>query len=264
MVARLVEAQTRDLSLRSALVPRFGAASLSLLFALAFAACERARAPREGQLASGRTAPVTGQIAPMFGQGPADSTPTYVFACEKDYRFTVQVIRDSAWVFLPEKIIALPHVATASGAKYSDGTFTFWNRDGGALLETDVGEFRACRGDSALGAWDAAKLRGVSFRGIGRGPGWLLEIDGEWIRFVYDSGERILARTPDPVPGPGMGATYQGRTDEGRELTVILEGRPCTEVMSGEAFETAVTVRLDDKELRGCGRTLRNVPPDDR
>mgnify|MGYP003566012029 CR=1 FL=1 len=40
------------------------------------------------------------------------------------------------------------------------------------------------------------------------------------------------------------------------ELAIVLEGRHCQDSMSGEMFETKVTVVLDGEEFRGCGRPL--------
>lgn len=38
---------------------------------------------------------------------------------------------------LPEQEVSLPQVEAASGAKYSDGTVTFWEKGGEALVEVD-------------------------------------------------------------------------------------------------------------------------------
>lgn len=40
------------------------------------------------------------------------------------------------------------------------------------------------------------------------------------------------------------------------ELVVLLEGTGCRDTMSGEEFETAVTVNLNGREYHGCGRAL--------
>ncbi len=42
----------------------------------------------------------------------------------------------------------------------------------------------------------------------------------------------------------------------GHELVSVLAVRRCQDTMSGESFETTVTVVLDGKELRRCGRAL--------
>ena len=40
------------------------------------------------------------------------------------------------------------------------------------------------------------------------------------------------------------------------ETGIIIEGKPCTDSMSGESFQTTVTLRLGEQTLEGCGRAL--------
>ena len=103
--------------------------------------------------------------------------------------------------------------------------------------------------------WHAAKLRGVAFRAVGQEPGWLLEITtGEQIVVVTNYGQN---RQTFPYVEP------QEYPDERRSVfqldsdsRVLIEGTSCTDTMSGESFEVTVTVTLDGKEFRGCGRAL--------
>ena len=45
--------------------------------------------------------------------------------------------------------------------------------------------------------------------------------------------------------------------DAQHDLAILMEGRPCNDTMSGEPFETVVTVILDGGKYRGCGKALR-------
>ena len=103
--------------------------------------------------------------------------------------------------------------------------------------------------------WHAAKLRGVAFRAIGQEPGWLLEItNGEEILVVTNYGqERKSLPWVEPQEDKAARKTVFPVDDTTR---VLIEGKPCTDSMSGEAFEVTVTVTLGDKTLRGCGRAL--------
>jgi putative lipoprotein len=103
--------------------------------------------------------------------------------------------------------------------------------------------------------WRDARGRGIEFRAIGQEPGWLLEIDeGVSMRLSYDYGERT-AQTAAPLPSvSGQRRTYSARTASGT-MTVVIEDRPCQDVMSGDPFPTAVTVTINGRELRGCGRS---------
>ena len=104
--------------------------------------------------------------------------------------------------------------------------------------------------------WAAAMERGVTFRGIGQEPGWLIEItNGEEILQVTDYGSN---RQSLPFVAPKI-SDIAIRThfvlDE-YDITIEIRGERCTDVMSGEKFESAVTVFQSDKELHGCGRAL--------
>ena len=103
--------------------------------------------------------------------------------------------------------------------------------------------------------WHAAKLRGVAFRAIGQEPGWLLEIkNGEEILIVTDYGQkRSVFAWVEPVEDRAARSTLF-ELDAG--ASVLIEGEPCTDSMSGEQFETTVTVETGSRSLKGCGRAL--------
>jgi putative lipoprotein len=103
--------------------------------------------------------------------------------------------------------------------------------------------------------WHAAKLRGVAFRAIGQEPGWLLEItDGKEILLAMNYGQqRKSFRYVEPREDKAAATTlFQIQAD----TSVLIEGKPCNDVMSGEPFPTTVTVTLEGKTYRGCGRAL--------
>ena len=103
--------------------------------------------------------------------------------------------------------------------------------------------------------WHAAKLRGVAFRAIGQEPGWLLEIkNGEEILLVtdYDKNKEFY---PYVKPQEDKAARKTVFPVDDR-TSVLIEGKPCTDSMSGESFEVTVTVTQGEKTLQGCGRAL--------
>ena len=96
--------------------------------------------------------------------------------------------------------------------------------------------------------WHAAKLRGQE-------PGWLLEItNGEEILLVTDYGQN---RNAYPYVEPQEDKTARRTLFQlDTETSVLLEGKPCSDSMSGEQFETTVTVKTATRTLSGCGRAL--------
>jgi uncharacterized membrane protein len=116
----------------------------------------------------------------------------------------------------------------------------------------------AARSATTLSVWERAKLEGVDFRAVGNEPGWHLEIRrGRSLLLVSDYGaHRYTFPAPEPLVDAAAARTrYEAREGDHR-LTVVLEALSCRDTMSGEAFETRVTVILDNRTLRGCGRAL--------
>lgn len=104
--------------------------------------------------------------------------------------------------------------------------------------------------------WDEARRRGIDFRALGQEPGWYLEIDeGRSMHLVYDYMERE-AVTPAPPPTVAGGRTTYSSSSGSQSLSVLIEDRLCHDGMSGLPFPSTVTVTIDGRELRGCGRTL--------
>ena len=103
--------------------------------------------------------------------------------------------------------------------------------------------------------WHAARLRGVAFRAISQEPGWLLEIiNGEGILLVTDYGKnRKSLPYVQPQEDKAARKTVFLLDDSS---SVLIEGKPCTDSMSGESFEVTVTVTQGEKTLQGCGRAL--------
>ena len=103
--------------------------------------------------------------------------------------------------------------------------------------------------------WHAAKLRGVAFRAIGQEPGWLLEIkNGQEILIVTNYGQN---RTAYPWVEPQEDKAARRTVFQvDADTSVLIEGKPCSDTMSGEKFQVTVTVTTGMQTLKGCGRAL--------
>jgi len=135
---------------------------------------------------------------------------------------------------------------------------SFWSKGDEALLEMGEERHSNCINNRAKAIWEDAKLRGVDFRALGNEPGWHLEISGsEKIVFVGDYGNTVYSVvTLQPLIDQHARTTTYKVQDALRDLTVLIEGRPCNDSMSGEPFESSVTVILDRKKYRRCGKAL--------
>jgi len=104
--------------------------------------------------------------------------------------------------------------------------------------------------------WHAAKLRGVSFRAIGQEPPWLLEIsNGKEILLVTKYGKKKTAYPyVEPKLNQQQRRTVYSVTEQ--KFEVVIEGKACSDIMSGEKFSVSVFITLNDTQLKGCGRAL--------
>jgi membrane-bound inhibitor of C-type lysozyme len=196
--------------------------------------------------------------AESLKQPDQSDAKTYVYECSDGYGFVARIQMEKVWLFLPEKTISLPHVLSGSGAKYSEDQITYWSKGDEALLEIGDEKHTKCKNNRAMAIWEDAKLRGVDFRAIGNEPGWNLEIiKSNKIVFVGDYGQqRYEFITTEPSIDPQSRTTAYDVQNDTHELSVIIKGRRCRDTMSGEQFETTVTVILDGKKYRGCGKAL--------
>ena len=103
--------------------------------------------------------------------------------------------------------------------------------------------------------WHKAKLRGVAFRAVGQEPGWLLEIsNGKEILVVTDYGQN---KKSYPYVEPQEDKTARRTIFQvDAETSVLIEGKPCSDTMSGEKFQVTVTLTVSGQTLKGCGRAL--------
>ena len=147
---------------------------------------------------------------------------------------------------------------SASGAKFSDGNLTYWGKGEEAQFVLNGRTFANCRNNRVRAVWEDARLRGVDFRAVGNEPGWHLEIyDQKMVLFTHNYGkDRYAFPAESPLKdGAERATSYLLESGEHR-LVVTLVGVPCADSMSGEGFETTVSLEFDGKQLFGCGRVL--------
>ena len=218
---------------------------------------------RDGGDSVGPPASGGGDSVGTSGRGDDSVLPyagllTYAYTCGSDTR-VVANFRDPGlvWLFLPERTVSLPRLRSASGARYGDGSTTFWIKGREARLETGETGPTNCTEHRRESFIEDAKLRGNDVWAVGNEPPWMLEIgpDTSVIYIGYDR-ERHSFPTPEPhVEQEGRRTTWSGETALG-PIIVELVGERCSDDMSGEIFEVGVSVTLAGRLLRGCGQAL--------
>lgn len=195
---------------------------------------------------------------PRAGDGEDDTPPigrTWVHDCPAGPSFTVEVWMDRVRLFAPGGPVALPRAISASGARFAEGPWAYWSKGRDARIETPDGEWHDCAGREIADPWQAARLRGVTFRAIGQEPGWVVEIGPDRMVALLDYATRSrVAPAPDPA-SEGEATVWRVRAQE-TEIRVVSRPVPCRDAMSGEAFAQSVTLREGGTVWRGCGRFL--------
>ncbi|HYC31462.1 MAG TPA: META domain-containing protein [Gemmatimonadales bacterium] len=218
-----------------------------------------------GLILAAAAAMITGCGGPRGPDPAVDRTDraaakgTTVYTCADGFRFSVRAAGDSAIVSLPRRSVTLAGAPAASGTRYAAAGITFWSKGPEAALHDEGTDHSGCTGRIAASPWEAAMMLGVDFRAVGQEPGWVLELDeGHWLRYVGDYGAvTMFAPAPTAQPAGDGGMTYRLR-DGARELLATIRELPCQDVMSGQSFSHTVAIRMDEHELRGCGRPLMN------
>ncbi|HEY5971915.1 MAG TPA: hypothetical protein VIT22_08070 [Pseudoxanthomonas sp.] len=108
---------------------------------------------------------------------------------------------------------------------------------------------------SGASPWDAARARGIGFRGIGNEPGWLVEVGADETPALHaelDYGERkVDVARMQPLSGI-LG--YAGMTTEGVEVKLHLRREDCSDGMSDNTYPVSARLIVGDKTYAGCGR----------
>jgi putative lipoprotein len=189
-----------------------------------------------------------------------DTDQVFVYNCGDTLQFTAHVTKDSTWLFLPDTTLKVWPVKAGSGARFEGSSYLYWSKGSEAILQKPQGSLVTCRSVPQERSWAAAKLRGVDFRALGQEPGWFLELKKEnQLTYVGNYGRDTLI-----IDSPTSETDHQqdGRTvyrfkEAKRALELVIADTPCTDSMSGFDFSHTVTITVDGKTYRGCGRYLQ-------
>ncbi|SDM40708.1 Uncharacterized lipoprotein YbaY [Catalinimonas alkaloidigena] len=204
------------------------------------------------------TIPLVGHHSPLtveVTRVQADKAPqAFVFNCDS-VQMTVRMEGENAQLLWNDQTIHLKRAEAASGAKYTNDSVMFWNKGESASLVIQDAAYQNCQ--LMEGPWEEAERRGVAFRAVGQEPGWNLEITDDSLHFLTDYGASVYHFSiQDRENNADAAVSRYHSAQAGHRLEVVLEGLPCQDAMSGEEYNTSVTVRLDEREFKGCGRAL--------
>jgi uncharacterized membrane protein len=105
---------------------------------------------------------------------------------------------------------------------------------------------------SSVAPGNDSAAAGAPFRARGNEPGWSLEIGAKEMTLLADYGELRLVG-PAPAPASSGDTTRYAAEPQGHVIEITVVRRTCHDGMSGFPYPSIVTVRLDGRELHGCG-----------
>lgn len=158
------------------------------------------------------------------------------------------------------RTLQLPIARSGSGARYADDKGNeLWSKGNEGTFTLTGQEKRDCAVTEHVSPWDEARARGVVFRAIGQEPGWWVEIgsgDSPPLHAELDYGERKI----DVAHAHGISSTpgFGGKTGDGTDVVLRTKSEPCSDVMSGETFESSATLAVGGKTYEGCGAYLND------
>lgn len=177
---------------------------------------------------------------------------TYVFECSAGNDFVVDISSKGTWLFRDQQTLAL-EAPRGLVAYTAPGIELLIFGDDATLRE--VGQTtQFCHNNHKRAIWEHAKLNGVDFRAIGNEPGWSLEfIEGNRIVLKTDYNATRVER---PLPEAKTDTIGRKTRWDADGLIIEVSSESCQDSMSGEIYESTVTVHVNNQALHGCGKAL--------
>jgi membrane-bound inhibitor of C-type lysozyme len=195
-----------------------------------------------------------------FVPDPRPLARTMVYDCS-GYRFIARLGPGEMAVWFEDRYVILSQVRSASGVKYQEGDILFWLKGEEGMLVRAEQQYRDCQQLPREAPWADAHRRGVDFRAVGNEPGWHLEIQhGRAMLFVGDYGE-LRVSTPDPGEIIQERVRVYHAVTEANDLRVEIVDELCLDTMQDDQYPAQVSVMLNGRLYRGCGRALDTATP---
>lgn len=154
--------------------------------------------------------------------------------------------------------LVLPQAPAASGARYADGAGNeFWNKGDAATLTLDGTPQPDCATTTDVSPWDAARARGIVFRGLGTEPFWSVEVgsgDTPQLRAELDLGERIVV--VPAASGTSSTPGFGGKAEDGSDVVLRIVDGDCSDGMSDQVYPARIELAVGGQTFTGCGAWL--------
>lgn len=233
--------------------------TLALILPVLLAGCALLPQPAEPAVAEDCTKPERPSHTSADPADPARPLLAQVWACTDRRTVVTYPQADGLRVMDRGCQRVLPAVRSASGARYEDDEMLFWARGADAQLRRKPGPAIACREFRQASVLEDARVRGITFRGQGNEPGWLIEVGpGNRVALLQGIPARrlVFPRLASISDEPSATTVYTGRAGD-NSISVKLTEQPCVDSMSGARFPGTVELQIDGVLRKGCGIPLK-------
>lgn len=238
--------------------------ALLVITLMAMTGCNRAAdesAATPAQPGAAEPSESVAAAAPAEVAPPEGVLRAYVWDCGGGLTLRMKNLysEDAIILELQEGPRALPQVVSASGAKYSDGSLTFWTKGDTATFERPGSAPVNCRELRYESLLADARERGVRYHGRGNEPGWTVEVGpGAHLEFVTNYGQERHAFDAITESGTETAGARVFRGSRGNQhIKVSVTTAACADDMSDERFEQLMVVEFGGKWFRGCATALQ-------
>jgi uncharacterized membrane protein len=180
-----------------------------------------------------------------------------VYALECGNQRNITLLTDDEFAYMPSEMpAALPRseVGEDETAAFELGGARVLLNGDRAIVSLASGERLECTNNEERANWEDARLRGVTFRGVGNDPTFLLEIDDSNVNVVTEGGQnRFVFTKPEPQVDEGT-SLYHGSAAQ-KNITVTIKDESCVDSFTKQELSSKVRVDVDATTYEGCGRS---------
>lgn len=187
-----------------------------------------------------------------------DQARVLAYQCETSgLRFTAAEKTDALYLFLDDQGARLTPVMGEEGYQWEKGEVRFEIFSETHVGVTLKGKEHVCEVDRYQTLWEAAKLSGVNYRGVGHEPEWILEVsEGLSFARILSPLSRLSLSGPikiEPVEDTPVSILTFTRYPD---VSIELSGYRCQDTMDDRVYDSSIEIRMDGQVYRGCGRAL--------
>ncbi|MDX1397083.1 MAG: YbaY family lipoprotein [Oceanospirillum sp.] len=193
---------------------------------------------------------------------PVTAAISRVFQCG-DFAFGSRTGIGEIALYLPDEVLVLSQIRSASGVRYQEGDTLFWMKGDQAMLSYQGTFYRQCLRNTSREARDPVERRPVDFRALGDQPPWLLEVvSGHNINLITQYGQKRVQLPEPEMIREGDRVIFRAKDLENR-ISATLRKQAChragdSAAMAGSESESSgsVSVWWNGQHYEGCGAFL--------